>query len=302
MKTLLTLFSEGRNELQSKLDKASSSEQVVQLVQNQIDALERIYISDQSIEQVRLFSYFLETLRQSITTIVAINQTRVLEPPQEQIYDQLKYFSSKKLTWKLLRVLTYIGILGTLFSAARIAPGVWVTILLTSLLVGLEVALELDKDNENRPDYPQSGGGSQRNLEVDSKVLIDNLADALDTIDIAVTSIKEVKKTVDSKGIEESPELLNFLQRLLGASLIEKPQMLIELTKLLPQILMEQGIRALVYRPDDEHSPSRDYFDFEPSIDCSTQDYITITPALWKGERLLRRGRVIEPAYSKTKE
>ncbi len=171
MKTLLALFSEGRNELQSKLDKASSAEQVVQLVQNQLDAIERIYISDLSVAQVRLVSYFLETLRQSITTIIAINQTRVLEPPQEEIYDQRRHFSGKKLTWKLLRGLTYIGILGTLFSAARVAPGVWVTILLTSLLVGLEVALELNKDDENRPDYPQFGGALPRKLEVDSKVV-----------------------------------------------------------------------------------------------------------------------------------
>jgi hypothetical protein len=301
MKTLLTLFSEGQSELQTKLDKATSLEQIVQLVQNKLDGIERIYISDLSIAQVRLVSSFLETLRYSITTLVAINETQVSTPPPEQLFNQTRHFSFKKLTLKLLQGIIYIGILGTLFSTARIAPGVWVTILLTSLLIGLEVALELDKD-ENRSDYPQSGGAPQLNLRVDSKVLIDNIVDALNTIDIAVTSAKEVKKTSGSEGIEELPELMNFLQRLLGASLIEKPQMIIELTKLLPQILMEQGIRALVYRPDDNHSPSREYFDFEPSIDGSTQDYITITPALWKGDRLLRRGRVIEPAYSKIRE
>ena len=301
MKTLLTLFIEGQSEFQARLDKATSLEQVVQLVQNQLDGVEKIYISDLSVAQMRLVSSFLETLRYSINTLVAINETQVSKPPPEQIFNQVIHFSSKKLTLKLLQGLTYIGILGTLFSNARFAPGVWVTILLTSLLIGLEVALELDKD-ENRSDYPQSGGAPQRNLCVDSKVLIDNIADALNTIDIAVTSTTEVKKTFDFEGIEELPELMNFLQRLLGASLVEKPQMIVELTKLLPQILMEQGIRALVYKPNDKHSQSREYFDFEPNIDDSAQEYITITPALWKGDRLLRRGRVIEPAYSKTRE
>lgn len=303
MKTLLTLFSEGRTELQLKLDKANSLEQVVQIVQTQLDSLERIYIRDVSVAQVRLVSSFLETLRQSITTLIAINQTRVAELPQERIFDREIRNSSKMLTWKVLQGLIYIGILGTLFSLARIAPGVWVTILLTSVSIGLEVALELDKDNrENRLDYDRLGEVPQLKLQVDNKVLIDNIADALNTIDIAVASAKEAERPFDSKGIEDLPELLNFLQRLLGASLIEKPQMIIELAKILPQILMEQGIRALVYRSEDEHSPSREYFDFEPSIDSSAQEYITITPALWKGDRLLRRGRVIEPAYTKTRE
>jgi hypothetical protein len=134
-------------------------------------------------------------------------------------------------------------------------------------------------------------------VQVDSQVLLDNLADALNTIDLAVTSAEQVKKPLDSIGIEESPELLNVLQRLMGASFLENPLMAIELTKLLPQILREQGIRSQIYRPDEEHS-GREYFDFEPSIDRSSKDYVTITPALLKGDRLLRRGRVIEPAYS----
>jgi hypothetical protein len=87
----------------------------------------------------------------------------------------------------------------------------------------------------------------------------------------------------------------------MGASVLENPLMAIELTKLLPQILMEQGIRSQIYRPDDVHS-GREYFDFEPSIDRSAKDYVTITPALLKGDRLLRRGRVIEPAYSEARD
>lgn len=138
-------------------------------------------------------------------------------------------------------------------------------------------------------------------LRVDSKVLLDNLGDALNTIDQAVARVETGNKSFDDISIEELPELLNFLQRLIGASFLDKPQMTIELAKLLPQILMQQGIRAQTYRPKDAHS-DREYFDFEPSIDPDTKDYVTITPALLKGDRLLRRGRVIEPAYWEAKE
>ena len=87
----------------------------------------------------------------------------------------------------------------------------------------------------------------------------------------------------------------------MGASFLNKPQMAGELVKLLPQILMSQGIRAQIYQPQEPDN-YREYFDFEPSIDSSTKDYVTITPALLKGDRLLTRGRVIEPAYSQARE
>jgi hypothetical protein len=175
-------------------------------------------------------------------------------------------------------------------------------ILLVSLLVGLEIVSQLDKrDRTNPPASPQLVEAVQPVVQVDSKALVDHLAEALNTIDLAVASAEQVKKPLDSSGVEELPELLNLLQRLMGASFLEKPQMAIELTKLLPQILMEQGIRVQMYHSDDSRS-YREYFDFEPSIDPSAKDYVTITPALLKGDRLLRRGRVIEPAYSEARE
>jgi hypothetical protein len=175
-------------------------------------------------------------------------------------------------------------------------------ILLMLVLVGLEVVLQLDKGKpENRLDLAQAVEVLQPIVQIDSQVLLDNLADALNTIDLAVASTEQVKKPLDATGIEELPELLNVVQRLMGASFLEKPQMAIELTKLLPQILMEQGIRVQLYRPDEEQS-HRECFDFEPNIDRSSKDYVTIAPALLKGDRLLRRGRVIEPAYSEVSE
>jgi hypothetical protein len=192
--------------------------------------------------------------------------------------------------------------LGSLFSLTQDTPGAWMAILLTIVLVGLEVVLQLDKGNpENRAVSTQPVQVPQPIVQIDSKVLLDNLGDALNTIDLAVASTEQVKKPLDASGIEELPELLNLIQRLMGASFLGKPQMALELTKLLPQLLMEQGIRAQIYRPDDEHC-GHQHFDFEPNIDRSAKDYLTIAPALVKGDRLLRRGRVIEPAYSEVRE
>lgn len=302
MKTLLTLFSTGRNELETEIEKATTPEQVVKLVQNRLDGLEKSYISSLNVSQVRLASFFLETLRQSISTLTAANETKISQPEPQKINQQATKFPSNKLILKGLQGLLSIGILSSLFSLTQETAGAWTDILLMSVLVGLEVVLRLDKDKpENNTNYPQLMEASRPIVQIDSKVFLDNLGDALNTIDLAVASAQEVKKTSDSSGIEELPEVVNLLQRLMGASFLDNQYMAIELTKLIPQILLSQGINAMIYQSNDAHS-RREYFDFEPNIDRSAQDYVTITPALLKGDRLLRRGRVIEPVNLEIKD
>jgi hypothetical protein len=296
MKTLSKLFNEERNQLQSEIDKATNIEQVVKLVQNRLDNLEKLYINQLNVAQIRLASFFMDVLRQSLVMLAA---TTI--PEQKLIAEEAIAFSPNKLILKLLQGLIFIGILGSLFSLTKTAPGAWMAILLTLLLLGLEVLFQLYKqDSENNLRSTQIKL-PQPSLEVESKIILENLSDALHTIDLAVARLEEWNKPQDDRTLEELPELLNFLQRLMGTSFLHRPQMTSELVKLLPQILIEQGIHAQIYQSQDPHS-NREYFDFEPSIDPSTQDYVTIAPALLKGDRLLRRGRVIEPAYSEVKE
>ncbi|MEH1949055.1 MAG: hypothetical protein V7K77_19185 [Nostoc sp.] len=299
MKTITSLFSEERNQLQIDIDNTIGIEQIVKLVQNRLDNLERIYIEKLNLAQVRLASFFLDTLRQSIATLAAANYLQVAPTEQRQITNiGTKLFSSKFIL-KLLKGLIYIGILGSLFSLTKTNPGAWMAILLTSLLIGLEIVLQLESNNQQNNSISEGVLElPQPILRVDSKVFLDCLGDALNTIDLAVARVEEGNKHEGDLAIEELPELLNFLQRLMGASKLDKPQMAHELAKLLPQILMSQGINAQIYRSNSD----REYFDFEPSIDPDTKEHVTLTPALLKGDRLIRRGRVIEPAYSSARE
>jgi hypothetical protein len=303
MKTLFTLFSKERSALQTQIEQATSPQQVVKLVQNQLDNLERNYTGQLNMAQVRLASFFLETLRQSISTLTAANETKVSESESEQTTNQAKKIYPKSLILKVLQGVICLGVLESLFSVSAEAPGgAWMGILLIFLLVGVEVVSQLDKAERKKAlDSSEMLAISQPIIHIDSQIFLDNLSEALSTIDIAVASTEEMKKPIESSGIEELPELLNLVQRLIGASFLEKSQMALELTKLLPQILMEQGIQTQIYRPDNQAN-YREYFDFEPSIDPSARDYITITPALFKGDSLLRRGRVIEPAHSEARE
>lgn len=292
MKTLLTLFRQERSVLETEIEQTTSRQQVVRLIQNKIDTLERSYISQLTVNQVRLVKSFIDTLRQSIA-ITAADETMDVASEPERIINQAPRVN--RFILKLLQLLACIGIFASSFSLTQDNPGAWMVILLMSLLVGLEVALQFNKDNSQaRLDMNQPVQAPQPLVQVDSKLLLDDLAEAFNSIDRVVAQTPGVQ-ALGSSGIEEMPELLDFLQKLWGASFLQNPQMTLELTKLIPQILLEQGIRVQDYQPNNEHY--REYFDFEPSIDRSTKDYVTLAPALLKGERLLRRGRVIEPAF-----
>jgi len=298
MKNIISIFNEERNQLQTEINSLTSIEEVVKLIQNRLDNIERIYLSELNIIQVRLAGFFLDVLRQSIPNLAAVQIAQIASTERKQSTNFVLMSSPNRLILKVLKVLLYVGILGWLFYLTKTTPGAWMGILLACILLGLEVLLQLDKNDSSSQEIMEV---ALPVLKIDSQILLDNLADALNTIDLVVALFAESHKDEDERNMEQLPELLNFLQRLMGASFLNKPQMTMELTKLLPQILMSQGIRAQIYQAKEPHS-DRTYFDFEPSIDPDTKDYVTITPALLKGDRLLRRGRVIEPAYSQAIE
>lgn len=296
MRTLLTLFGTERSELQTEINKATSLKQVSKVVQNRIDSLEKNYVGELSVTQVRLVKFFLETLRQSLSTLTAANEIEISDV-EPQLVTQAVKSSPNNFILKLLQAIVSIGILVSLFSLTKTNLQAWMPILLMSVLLGLEAALHFDKSD--RVTSPVPAIDPQLPVQVDSTVLLDNLAEALNTIDLAVASVEEVNKPLASSGLEDLTEILDILQRLMGASFLQNPLMALELVKLIPQILMKQGIRVQSYQLSNEEQSLREYFEFEPSIDATAKDYITVTPALLKGDRLLRRGRVIEPVDAK---
>ena len=296
MRTLLTLFGTERSELQTEINKATSLKQVSKVVQNRIDSLEKNYVGELSVTQVRLVKFFLETLRQSLSTLTAANEIEISDV-EPQLVTQAVKSSPNNFILKLLQAIVSIGILVSLFSLIKTNLQAWMPILLMSVLLGLEAALHFDKSD--RVTSPVPAIDPQLPVQVDSTVLLDNLAEALNTIDLAVASVEEVNKPLASSGLEDLTEILDILQRLMGASFLQNPLMALELVKLIPQTLMKQGIRVQSYQISNEEQSLREYFEFEPSIDATAKDYITVTPALLKGDRLLRRGRVIEPVDAK---
>lgn len=248
MRTLLTLFGKERSELQTEINQATSIKQVIKLVQNRIDSLEKSYVGELSVTQVRQVNFFLETLRQSLSALTAANETKSeLEP--EQPVTQAAQSTPNNFILKLLQAIICIGILVSLFSLTKTNLEAWMPILLMSVLIGLEAALYFNKSNQSTSSIAVAEPESV--VQVDSKILLDNLASALNTIDIAVAQVEEVLPH-SSNSLEDLTEILDILQRLMGASSLENPLMALELAKIIPQILMKQGIRVQSYQLSDE--------------------------------------------------
>lgn len=92
MNYLLTLFNKERHLLEMEIDKATNLEQVVKLIHKRIDAIEQAYIGELNISQVRLASFFLETLRQSIAALAAANASQEVAPKRKRQRLQRKNF------------------------------------------------------------------------------------------------------------------------------------------------------------------------------------------------------------------
>ncbi len=187
MKTLLTLFGQERLSLETEIEKTNNVEQAVKLVQNRLDRIEKVYLGDLNISQVRLASLFLETLRQSLATLTATHSTQIMTVDAEKNVTSETKLPSSNIILKLLQGVICLGILGSLFSLTDRTPGAWMGILLTAVLIGLEVALQLEKKTiPHNIETPQLQALPPAIVQVDSQVLLDNLSDALRTIDEAV--------------------------------------------------------------------------------------------------------------------
>lgn len=99
--------------------------------------------------------------------------------------------------------------------------------------------------------------------------------------------------------LEDHLNLLEVLQNLMGEARDEQAQ-LPKLTKKrieeLSKLLKRDGIEVEFYQP---HMKDSSKFDLVPSSDSALKEYITLKPALVKGNKVLLRGRVVKPASFK---
>ena len=150
-------------------------------------------------------------------------------------------------------------------------------------------------------------------LEVDEFVLQFlplYLKDQFELIDSAVASKAPLPSppSPPSPEIEDHKILLEFLQGLLADSIYKREQLtdftLHKINKLVIILRKKYGIKAKYYEHSDEPNAlieAQDLFSFKSGINKNRKEYMAVTPALLRGNRVILPGCVLRP-YSSEEE
>jgi len=309
MKTLFTLFAEGRADLQAAVEQASNLDEVVKLIHQRLHRLQTTYLNQLSVAQARLAASFLEVLRIAFTSLMAANKTALYYQQATQDRGPGRFPSRQILLPRLLQAGIFVGLFWWLFALTSTLLSAWIPLVLLMALAGLEgvilvgwppslrlpVIWKLLSRGDNPARHPPSTNAPLIIVRVEGKRLLDALAEALSLIDRVVAEVPPMPAVAPGPRLEDLPELLDLLHDLLGDSLLADAPTTMKRLKGLPRILHTLGIQVLTYPPAHQET-AREYFDVEPSLDQTNSAYLNLVPALVQGDRVLRRGRVIAPA------
>ena len=131
-------------------------------------------------------------------------------------------------------------------------------------------------------------------LEVQSQAFLNYLADALRVVQKIVAEEEEQQ---EDTLFEKEPQLLEFFQELFEAHYFNDGDWALKKIPGVTAFLRKHGIDVKTFDPQQQDDAK--HFDFEPAIDSSMSDYLTIRPAFVKGEQTILRGQVAEPAEGK---
>ncbi|MBW4506417.1 MAG: hypothetical protein KME64_07905 [Scytonematopsis contorta HA4267-MV1] len=332
MKTLISHYPKIKDKLNSRLNDVNTTEDIVRIVQEEIDKLTDIssdYIQSLTPAQARLAKVMLQTLSQytNILSMVKpqLELTGVAETPENQLAlnqlasDILSRLTITSQTQQKLQNLTsgdYYkrtilqqirqsrevvssifagGLAGTLeggFTWGLVGATIGAA---TGAVIGKIIQNKKTDDNTDTTRTQLKVLENNLKINIDNNKLLDNIYQALQSIDLTVAAYVNKEETAQKEGLENNLDLLEYLQELMADALDEKNQLPISTRRRMQQattILRNHGIEARVYQPTENESLM---FYFEPSIDPENTEYITLKHALIKDNKVLLPGYVIEP-------
>jgi outer membrane lipoprotein SlyB len=332
MKTLISHYPKIKDKLNSRLNNVNTTEDIVRIVQEEIDKLTDIssdYIQSLTPAQARLAKVMLQTLSQYTNILLMVKPqlelTGVAETPENQLAlnqlasDILSRLTITSQTQQKLQNLTsgdYYkrtilqqirqsrevvssifagGLAGTLeggFTWGLVGATIGAA---TGAVIGKIIQNKKTDDNTDTTQTQLKALENNLKINIDNNKLLDNIYQALQSIDLTVAAYVNKEETAAKEGLENNLDLLEYLQELMADALDEKNQLPISTRRRMQQattILRNHGIEARVYQPTENESLM---FYFEPSIDPENTEYITLKHALIKDNKVLLPGYVIEP-------
>ncbi len=317
MKTLVQYYEEEKEELRQRLQKATTIEKVVEIVQIEISKLADIsgeYIDGLTPLQGRVAIGQLTVLSVSLEQLIVLKEQNKISRSKAEETETSSLLDKKENKAGLERVLITLGstaaTVGTALFMGNVANIAIPYLLASSALGGVSVGgiVEIFKDQQKTKSLEKT-----KDCQTETPIfnsgdidrLLSELEQQLKAIDRDVAKYTEPKPP-PKPTVENHPDVLEFLQNLIGDAHYEEsllPDYTRRRIEQLPTILRNYQIEAKFFElSQEEKQPTQEQeemFEFEPSLNPDIKDYVTLVPALVKDKKIIKQGRVIKPA-SKT--
>ncbi len=335
MKSLASHYQKIKEKLKSNLEAANTVEEVVKIVKDEINQLTDLngeYIKELTPPQARLARNMLEGIKDNLQMLSSVElqdlsknipeksfdisevqaelNKNILSPLNNAIQTQQNiqnWTSPNYYKQILLKPIQKSRVVVSSLLAAGLAGTLegGITWGLVGAGIGLVSGGVFSKVVKQRQ-LPDIGFNSQdepieskTKISIDTNKLLTYLYQNFQSIDQTVLAYGVKEEKSPQSDLENNLELLEYLQELMADALDEETQLPISVRRRIEQaitILRRYGIEAKVYQPDISANKAWNMFYFEPSIDPSITDYVTLKHAFVKDEKVLLPGSVIEPA------
>jgi hypothetical protein len=298
MNSLIKYYTQIETKISQEIKRVTSTEQIVQIIQSEIRIIANHnseYILGLTDSQRTLAWERLDSLSKSFNILTAIKFSQVHAQEHRQSHDH-KDNSNPNINNILVGAFSG-GIAGT-FTGVPIFG----TLAGTGIGAAVGVASNLIPNNEETENVNSKVKRENEVplLRIDIDPILSNLHQGFKEIDEAVTRcLEDRKKTLDKPSLDKLTDVLEVLQDLMGEELDDQnqiPALVSKQLKRIPSVLRHYGMEARVYQPKGEPS-GQDWamFEFEPSLEPDSPEYVTMKPAFVKGDEVILQGRVIEP-------
>jgi hypothetical protein len=305
-KTLVEYFNQNRRDaFKAKLQGVKSlqvvaDEQVLKIIQDEIRIIahhDSEYILSLTDSQRTLAWERLDYLSKSFNILTAIKSHQTHVEEHSQSLSDKRYHKDNSN-----QDIIHVGIGAISGGAAGTLAGPVGMFVGAGIGAAVGVASNLIPNNEETENINSKGRVENEvpQLLINHEPILSNLYQGFKEIDEAVARcLEDRKKQPDKPSLDKLTDVLEVLQDLMGEELDEQnqiPTLVSKQLKRIPSILRHYGMEARAYQPKGEPS-SQDWamFEFEPSLEPDSPEYVTMKPAFVKGDEVILQGRVIEP-------
>lgn len=298
MKYLAEYFENNKDDIIQKLRSSKSLEETNSIIQKYLKELMDMngeYINSLTLAQSRVAVSLLETFRASIDLLANTS------PAAAPAADAVKVEPKTQIP-VIEKEMTRGAVVGGALSGALIGTlvgGVLGTILGTvgGTLVGTgikNINITSKEGTIKQPIVLDASTADQEGLINEIVAYLEQICTIIDQVIAQSEKAPETKPAQPT--IVDHPEVMSLFQSILGESIQAKDpnDPSVATAKEVSAILRKYKVRVEVFQNDKE-SENADWFDFEPNLNDDQDGYITLEPALLQENKVVCRGRVIEP-------